>query len=41
MKNLEQYKNDLNQLIETGDYLHNAIQYECMREVLPKIQTGG
>ena len=32
MKNLEQYKGDLERLIDTGDNLHNAIQYECWPE---------
>ena len=29
MKNLEQYKGDLRRLIDTGDNLHKAMQYEC------------
>ena len=32
MKNLEQYKGDLKRLIDTGDNLYNAIQYECRPE---------
>ena len=29
MKNLEQYKDDLNQLIKTGQTLRLAMQLEC------------
>ena len=32
MKNLEQYKGDLKRLIDTGDNLYNAMQYECWPE---------
>ena len=37
MKNLEKYKEDLNQLIETGGQLLNAIQYECSKEEFKKV----
>ena len=32
MNNLEKYKGDLEQLIDTGDNLHNAMLYECRPE---------
>ena len=36
MNNLERYKGDLKRLIDTGDNLHNAIQYECRPEGFEK-----
>ena len=32
MENLRKYKDDLDQLIRTGDQLMNAIQYECYKD---------
>ena len=32
MKNLDQYKGDLERLVATGDNLYNAMQYECRPE---------
>jgi len=36
MKNLERYKGDLERLIETGESLQHAIQYECWPEQFEK-----
>ena len=32
MENLKKYKDDLDQLIDTGDHLLSAIKYECFKE---------
>ena len=37
MNNLEQYKGDLNQLLETGKDLHFAMQFECYPEQFKRV----
>ena len=37
MKNLEQYKGDLNQLLETGEDLHLAMRFECYPEQFKRV----
>lgn len=40
MKNIDKYKNDLDELITLGDGLHLSIQYECFTEEFKKQAKG-